>query len=183
MKRLYWQDTYLMQHQSIITALGQDEHGFYLRLNETIFHPQGGGQPSDEGTINGAKIIKLKDLRNINEINHYVEDIRQFKESDTAELMIDKDKRLTYAALHTAGHITGGVLRTAYNYEDQTAANHFPNQAKVEFISAGELEKETLEQQVNAIIVDARKVTEEYSESGLHCNCRFMDRTLFWHTS
>ena len=114
MKRLYWQDTYLMQHRAKITDVGQDELGTYIRLDETIFHPQGGGQPSDEGTINGVQVIKLKDLREINEINHYVENISPFKVGDMVELSIDVEKRLEYAALHTAGHITGGILRTKY---------------------------------------------------------------------
>ena len=47
MKRLYWENTYLMNHKAKITAIGQDEQGDYIRVDETIFHPQGGGQPSD----------------------------------------------------------------------------------------------------------------------------------------
>ncbi|MBP9691937.1 MAG: hypothetical protein KBD90_01230 [Alphaproteobacteria bacterium] len=35
----------------MIKANGKDENGDFLILNQTIFYPQGGGQPSDRGTI------------------------------------------------------------------------------------------------------------------------------------
>jgi Ser-tRNA(Ala) deacylase AlaX len=169
MKRLYWENTYLMNHKAKITAIGQDEQGDYIRVDETIFHPQGGGQPSDEGAVNGIKVTKLKDLRDINEINHYVENISQFKVGDTVELSIDGEKRLECAALHTAGHITGGVLRTSYSYTDQVSANHFPKQSKVEFKLEGRVNKESIQEKINVIIANAQKVTEDYNEDGLRC--------------
>lgn len=169
MKRLYWNDTYLMKHQAKITEIGEDEDGHYLRLNETIFHPQGGGQPSDEGTINSIKVVKLKDLRAINEINHYVENIQSFTVNEMVTLEIDCEKRLQYAALHTAGHITAGVLRTQHQYHGQTSANHFPNQAKVQFKLRGSVDKEELEQQARQIIQEARAITQLVNSDGLRC--------------
>ena len=169
MKRLYWDDTYLMTHRAIITAIDQDENGHYLRLNETIFHPQGGGQPSDEGTINGVKVTKLRDLRDINEINHYVEDITPFKIGDEVALQIDGEKRLEYAALHTAGHITGGLLRTKHNYKEQLGANHFPKQAKVEFKLQTNINKLSLEENANLLISEAKKVSQLYNNEGIRC--------------
>lgn len=46
---LYLNDTYLFQSSGIIMGHGSDEKGKYVLLNETIFYPQGGGQPSDQG--------------------------------------------------------------------------------------------------------------------------------------
>lgn len=169
MKRLYWQNTYLFNHDAKITSLGEDEHGHYIRLNETIFHPQGGGQPSDEGTINGIKVTKLRDLRDINEINHYVDDISSFKVGDMVNLSINKEKRLAYAALHTAGHITAGILRTAYHYQEQISANHFPNQAKVDFKLEGNVDKNSFEEKAQSVIADAKPVTEEYNADNMRC--------------
>ncbi len=169
MNRLYWKDTYLMEHKAKITVIDQDEYGNYLRLDETIFHPQGGGQPSDEGTINGVQVIKLRDLRDINEVNHYLQDISAFKIGDMVELAIDRAKRLEYAALHTAGHITGGILRTVYHYTEQTAANHFPKQAKVEFKFASDITKEQFEKEVNLVIAETKPISEHYDENGMRC--------------
>ncbi len=169
MKRLYWDNTYLFKHNARITSLGEDEHGGFLRLDETIFHPQGGGQPSDEGFINGVKVTKLRDLRDINEINHYVDDISQFKVGDMVELSIDAEKRLEYAALHTAGHVTGGILGSVYNYQEQLSANHFPGQAKVDFKFEGVVKKESIEEKANDIIASAKSVTQKYNADNVRC--------------
>lgn len=167
MKRLYWENTYLMQCSAKVTDIGQDEHGNWIRLDATIFHPQGGGQPSDEGTINGIRITKLVDLRDSNQINHYVEDISHFEVGDNVELLINKERRLENAALHTAGHITAGILRTEHEYKEQISANHFPKQSKVEFKLDGKnFKKEIIEEQVKNIISSARKVSEKYDTNG-----------------
>jgi len=170
MKRLYWEDTYLMEHKTKIMDLGHDDMGSWIRVDATIFHPQGGGQPSDEGTINNVKVLKLVDLRDINEINHYVEDISQFKVGDTVTLNIDQARRLENAALHTAGHITAGILRTDYHYHEQISANHFPKQAKVEFKLNGDpLQKQSFEDKAQSVIKDARNIREKYHENGTRC--------------
>ncbi len=169
MKRLYWQDTYLMSHTAKITDIGKDELGDYLRLDETIFHPQGGGQPSDEGTINGIKVLKLKDIRELNEINHYVENISSFRTGDIVQLHIDEEKRLVFAALHTAGHLTAGILKTCHQYKNQVSANHFPNQAKVEFLLEANVSKESLENEVIDIIKQSKLIKEEYNSDGIRC--------------
>ena len=41
-------DTYLDKLETTILEIGQDENGSYVIFDKTIFHPQGGGQPSDE---------------------------------------------------------------------------------------------------------------------------------------
>lgn len=47
----YFEDTYKFEDTAVIKANGKDENGDFLILNQTIFYPQGGGQPSDRGTI------------------------------------------------------------------------------------------------------------------------------------
>lgn len=169
MKRIYWKNTYLFNHDAKITFIGEDEFGYYLRLDETIFHPQGGGQPSDEGAINGIFVTMLRDLRDIDEVNHYVADVDSFKVGDIVKLSIDGEKRLEYAALHTAGHITSGILKAVCDYQEQISANHFPNQAKVEFRFQEKLEKVLIEESVNKIISNGNRITEEYNTENVRC--------------
>jgi lysyl-tRNA synthetase, class II len=45
----YWQDSYKVESTAKIIELGENELGKYAILDRTIFHPQGGGQPSDVG--------------------------------------------------------------------------------------------------------------------------------------
>ncbi len=163
MRRLYWENTYAFEHRATITEIGSDPLGSYLRLDASIFHPQGGGQPSDEGSINGQVVTQLVDLRELNEINHYLTDVSSFKVGDSVHLQIDGKKRLEYAALHTAGHLTGDVLRFEYDYKQVLGANHFPKQAKVEYqLDGHSVSKDELCAKIKETLSKTRKVTEIY---------------------
>ena len=50
-KKLYLNDTYLLEAHARVLERACDERGPYLLLDQTIFYPQGGGQPCDQGTI------------------------------------------------------------------------------------------------------------------------------------
>ena len=49
----YLENTYLFECTSVIKQIENDEKGTYVVLDSTIFYPQGGGQPTDYGTITG----------------------------------------------------------------------------------------------------------------------------------
>ena len=51
MKKIFLQDTYLFNLKSTINYVQKQADSIDLCFNETIFHPQGGGQPSDKGYI------------------------------------------------------------------------------------------------------------------------------------
>src|SRR2546427_817610 len=114
-RALYMEQPDLFAHQALITKMGFSEinkkNYQWVQLDETIFHPKGGGQPSDEGTINGIKVSylykEIPDKAHLEcfEIFHCFdqEEELDFKEGDKVELVIDKAKRKLYSALHTAG--------------------------------------------------------------------------------
>jgi alanyl-tRNA synthetase len=131
----YMSDTYCFVSEAKVTEIGDDERGTYICLSETIFHPQGGAQPSDTGTINGVKVRALAHVGE--EIYHYIEGEYPFNEGDTVKLVVDKENRLRNAALHSTGHILAAILRNNYGFTKQTAANHIPGQASVKFDAKG----------------------------------------------
>src|SRR6266576_3728188 len=47
----YFDDSYQFSNLAKILFCGADENGSYLTVDQTIFYPQGGGQPFDIGTI------------------------------------------------------------------------------------------------------------------------------------
>lgn len=63
-ERVYYTNTYLDKLVVKILEVGKDENGSYVICDRIIFHPQGGGQPSDEGYLvnQGGKRYKVKKL-------------------------------------------------------------------------------------------------------------------------
>lgn len=120
-----------------------------LILEATIFHPQGGGQPSDEGTItstSGTATFTVSSARtdavNAGIVLHFghfdkAEDIETVKAGDEVQLKIDAEKRLLYSRLHTAGHVLGAAVRHLLQDRipgfDELKASHMPGQASCEF--------------------------------------------------
>jgi len=133
-QRKYYENTFLYESTATVTMTGVDAKGSFVRLDETIFHPQGGGQPSDEGSINGISVIKVTlapDDRE--EINHWLPPNHSLKVGDGVSLQVDREKRLHFAALHTGGHMLANVLRNlgllSQNNLNTVKSHHFPNEA------------------------------------------------------
>ena len=178
-RKVYWHDTYKYTHKSEIIAKGSDENGFWISLKETIFHPQGGGQPSDQGTIQNIEVTLLKEERLSDEvmrlndadydqgvIRHYLDcDPDFFEIGNTVSMKINKDFRLLSAALHTAGHMIAGYMRKEEGYKEQSRANHFPGESRVEFIKGGnEFDTEKAISNVDDMISNNLEIKATYGD-------------------
>lgn len=105
----YLDDTYLFTVEAEFQELRENERGQAVILDETIFYPQGGGQPADQGEITStsAKFI-VKDVRldESGTVWHFGNfSLGEFKKDEKVKLEINKDRRLENARLHSAGHL------------------------------------------------------------------------------
>ncbi|EAW15358.1 putative alanine--tRNA ligase [Aspergillus clavatus NRRL 1] len=113
---------------------------------QTIFHPQGGGQPSDEGHITGplgaiftVAAVRMDAVRNgqVLHFGHFNDTSAVFTEGATVEQTINADKRVFYSRLHTAGHVLGAAVKHLLAKEveglKELKASHFPESAACEF--------------------------------------------------
>lgn len=138
--RLYYLDTYLYELQTKIIATGCDPIGDYFIPLQTLFHPQGGGQPDDEGyiTYEGTQypIYKLVEEGRETEIKHYYRaeaGAPLLQEGKEVHMYIDKPKRLRYAAYHTAGHLIADIVEKIHPDLVGIKGNHFPEKGAVIF--------------------------------------------------
>ncbi|MCE5317939.1 MAG: hypothetical protein LLG04_11365 [Parachlamydia sp.] len=144
-KSLYMEQTDTVRHKAVIMRTGMGEVNKkkyrWMQLNETIFHPKGGGQPSDEGTIAGIqvayvhKIIQDKNRLDHYEILHCFEENQAFpfQEGDQVALCIDGEKRKLHSKLHTAGHLVAEAVKKNYPDLEGYQGNHYPNESFVRF--------------------------------------------------
>lgn len=144
-KPLYMAQGSLFEHKAIITKVGLGEVNKkryqWIQLNETIFHPKGGGQLSDEGTIGGIKIeyvhkeIVDKSRWDQFEILHCFNENQElgFKVGDEVELKVDPLKRMLHSRLHTAGHIVSESVKKNFPSLEGYQGKHYPNDSYVKF--------------------------------------------------
>ncbi|KAI1762119.1 ThrRS/AlaRS common domain-containing protein [Hypoxylon sp. FL1150] len=122
----------------------EDDH--VVVTEQTIFHPQGGGQPSDVGVMKGSDgasfsvaMVRMSAV-NDGEVLHFGKFTTAstiFKAGDTITQNIDVEKRHLYSRYHTAGHVLGSAVRHLLEKEvanfDELKASHFPDSAACEF--------------------------------------------------
>lgn len=132
-KALYLQDTYLFEAKAKVIARGHDDKGSYVVLDETVFYPQGGGQPSDVGTLkgNGFEVAVVQVRQVEGEIRHYV--TGTVPEGVELACQINPVRRLLNARYHTAAHLLGNVVEEMCPGLKAVKGHSFPQEAYVEF--------------------------------------------------
>lgn len=89
---------------------------FNITLTKTAFFPEGGGQSSDEGTINGIKVTDVKLSDDESTVIHTIE--TPLKIGETVHGEINKDLRFSRMQNHTAEHICSGIIHSLFGYEN-----------------------------------------------------------------
>jgi len=137
-KLKYLDNTYLYKYEVTFREIKKNKKGKAVILNETIFYPQGGGQPSDTGEIiSGENTFFVNDVRldESGEVNHFG-DFRKgsFKMGDKVILKIDKDRRIFHARLHSAGHLLdSAVSKLKIENLQPIKGHHFKDGSHVEY--------------------------------------------------
>ena len=154
-RHVYFENTYDFTTSTRVTQTGSSDKGPWITLADNIFHPQGGGQPSDVGTVNGAQAHPFKAPE---ETEHLVRLAceQTFAVGEEVTSAIDPELRRLHAALHTCGHVVDGFVR-AMGFQHRVS-NHFPGQARIEF-DLGQ-EKPDLEQLARTVEERTRRAID-----------------------
>jgi len=114
-----------------ITAIDRSHDRISIKLDLTNFHPQGGGQKADLGTIAGVRVIHV--AHDEGDISHYVESAEGLTIGQTVSLNVDPEWRLLNSKLHTAGHLIAALIEREFPNIQPSAAHHWLGEARVEF--------------------------------------------------
>jgi misacylated tRNA(Ala) deacylase len=105
---LFRNNSYLKEHNTTISDVISEG----LVFKETIFYPEGGGQPGDVGSIKlKNKTINIVGTKYINnKLVHLTETIDDIKKNEEASLILDWSKRYSYMQVHTCLHLLCSII-------------------------------------------------------------------------
>ena len=104
-KKIYYADPYKTEHEATILGLLDEEGKILLVTDESIFYPEGGGQPADHGTINGIEVLDVQESDGI--IYHQ---LAGRPVGDLAQMKIEWARRYDLMQQHTGEHLLSGLF-------------------------------------------------------------------------
>lgn len=117
--QLYNQDSHMQSFQAkVLTCLEQinvnNDKVYIITLDATAFFPEGGGQPSDRGTINNITVLDVKEDDGF--IYHTLS--APLTVGETVTGIIDWARRFDLMQHHTAEHIVSGLVHKYFGYDN-----------------------------------------------------------------
>ncbi|PGS53426.1 DHHA1 domain-containing protein [Bacillus sp. AFS041924] len=103
--KLYFEQPSLKNWMTKITEIKEVDSLFHIKLEDSAFYPEGGGQPSDFGKIDGIEIIEL--------IEDHQEVIHVLKEKPTkteVNCEINWERRVDHMQHHSGQHLLSATI-------------------------------------------------------------------------
>ncbi|KAL2244144.1 UNVERIFIED_CONTAM: Alanyl-tRNA editing protein AlaX-L [Sesamum indicum] len=161
----YYEDMFKLQSYATLLSSFLNEDGRQtLVLDSTIFHPQGGGQPSDKGSISNPlfKFI-VEDVRSKDKIVYHYGHFEDSRKDENIEkgaqvlLTVDEGRRKLNSRLHSAGHLLDICVRNVgWDHLEPGKAYHFPDGPFVEY--KGEVPHNELKSKPKELELEASKL-------------------------
>ncbi|MFW6153035.1 MAG: alanine--tRNA ligase, partial [Halobacteriota archaeon] len=103
--KLYYDDQERMSFEAVVLDVIETEAGYDIILDQTMFYPEGGGQPADTGTLTDPDAtVRVEDVQLVDDvIIHRTDD--PLEKGAIVEGRIDQDRRRQLMRNHTATHI------------------------------------------------------------------------------
>jgi alanyl-tRNA synthetase len=158
--RLYYEDAYLSQFEARVVDRTEIDGRCALALDQTAFYPTGGGQPCDNGTLNGVAVL---DVRAGSEVVWHL--LESSLDSTTVAGRIDWRRRRDHMQNHSGQHILSqafvvmaGASTVAWRLSDHTVTIDLDRASLPEeaLVQAEQLTNEVVQQNrpISARIVD-----------------------------
>jgi Ser-tRNA(Ala) deacylase AlaX len=173
-KLLYLEDFNLLDVDAKVVEVLEENGRIVVVLDQTVFYPQGGGQPYDQGIIESLNAKFLVEevrflegvVKHIGKFEHGV-----FQKGETVQCKVDGVRRALNSQLHSAGHVVEmAVVKLGLTWIPGKGY-HFPDGPYVEYTGSLEgIDKEKLK-------IDFERACNEFVSEGRKTELRFMPKS------
>ena len=113
-EKLYYADPFLKEFTATVLDCQAGKNGYTVTLDRTAFYPEGGGQPADHGTLDGAAVTDVHEKNGV--IFHNVD--RTVEIGKTVSGSIDWARRFDHMQQHSGEHICSGLICGRYGCDN-----------------------------------------------------------------
>ncbi|MEL0551106.1 alanyl-tRNA editing protein [Raoultella lignicola] len=125
-ERLYYTSDATEGRARILGCLPEADGRYAITLDQTLFHPQGGGQPADRGWIGDIPVESVSARGD--SIVHIVSQPLPLEE---VTMRVNAEERHLHARLHSAGHLIGQAGER-FGWQP-IKAHHWPGEGRITF--------------------------------------------------
>ena len=112
-EKLYYKDAYTKEFSAEIISVTESDKGYDVVLDKTAFFPEEGGQSSDTGYIDDAKVVYVYESDGV--IHHLTDKALPMGK---VNCKIDFDDRFEKMQCHTAEHILCGIIHSLFGFDN-----------------------------------------------------------------
>lgn len=144
------QDAYLTELDIQVVEVGFDGDRWFAVTSDTVFYPEGGGQPADRGTMGGVDVVDVQKVDGI--VRHYLAGELPI---GPAHQVLDWSCRFDHMQQHTGQHLLTAVALGQFGWA--TTAFHLgPVMCDIE-LDVSKLEADDLRRLEEAVAEEIRK--------------------------
>ncbi|NGM68719.1 alanine--tRNA ligase [Natronolimnobius sp. AArcel1] len=167
-EKLYYDDQQRTQFEAVVLDVFEREDGYDIVLDQTMFYPEGGGQPADTGSLStDDTAVEVTDVQiEDGVILHRTDD--SLGKGEFVNGQIDAGRRRQLMRHHTATHIIMHATRAVLgDHIRQAGAQKGVNSSRIDVRHYDRISREhvkAIEAVANDLVMDNVSVTQEWPD-------------------
>jgi len=167
-ERLYYDDQYRTQFEAVVIDVFDREDGYDVVLDQTMFYPEGGGQPPDHGTLSTDDVtVEVSDVQARGGVILHRTDEDPGK-GEFVRGQIDGERRQRLMRHHTATHVIIHAAREVLgDHVRQAGAQKGTDSSRIDLTHYERIDADTrreIERVANRIVTDNTVVQQEWPQ-------------------
>ncbi len=147
-RRLYFEDPYRREFEAAVVERLESQGRPAVVLDQTCFYPESGGQPADQGVLNGLSVVYV-----VEEGDRVIHQLAEHLKSDWVKGRIDWARRFNHMQQHTGQHILSQCFIEVLGGETKSFhLGEAVSTLEIGIREAGEAEIERVENRANEIV-------------------------------
>jgi len=165
-ERLYYDDQERSSFEAVVLDVFEREEGYDVVLDQTMFYPEGGGQPADHGTLSTDDVTaNVSDVQIADGVVVHRTDANPGK-GEFVRGNVDRRRRRRHMRHHTATHLVGHAARQVLgDHIRQAGAQKSTDSARLDVTHYESVSREqvtAIEAVANEVVMDNVPVRQEW---------------------